>query len=167
MCATESAPSYRPCPSPSASRLAASPSPRAHGSNPAASLSVVRQALEKALLQDNEDFWAANPPDPNAMDQQDPFRRDKLAMQFFLRLHILVACKGVAISPPPLGALTHSRKKFVSCPSLQKSYSFKCRSCTGVTCIQSKSCSQCNIVTALPSSEHTVRNVLVWPMHAL
>ncbi|KAA6422185.1 MAG: hypothetical protein FRX49_07936 [Trebouxia sp. A1-2] len=94
VCATETAPSYRPCPSPSASRLAASPSARAHGSDPAASMSVVRQALEKALLQDNENFWAANPPDPNAMDQQDPFRRNKLAMQFFLRLHILVACKG-------------------------------------------------------------------------
>ncbi|DBB14392.1 TPA: hypothetical protein ACH3X3_004692 [Trebouxia sp. C0006] len=28
------------------------------------------------------------------MDQPDPLRRNKLAMQFFLRLHILVACKG-------------------------------------------------------------------------
>ena len=64
-------------------------------------MSVVRQALEKALLQDNENFWAANPPDPNAMDQQDPFRRNKLAMQFFLRLHILVACKGGVLSPHP------------------------------------------------------------------
>ena len=107
MCATETAPSYRPCPSPSASRLAASPSARAHGSDPAASLNVVRQALEKALLQANEDFWAANPPDPNAMDQQDPFRRNKLAMQFFLRLHVLVACKGGALTPP-LVTLTHS-----------------------------------------------------------
>ena len=106
MCATETAPSYRPCPSPSASRLAASPSARAHGSDPAASLHVVRQALEKALLQANEDFWTANPPDPNAMDQQDPFRRNKLAMQFFLRLHVLVACKGGALSLTP--CYTHS-----------------------------------------------------------
>ena len=112
MCATETAPSYMPCPSPSASRLAASPSARAHGSDPVASLNVVRQALEKALLQDNEDFWAANPPDPNAMDQQDPFRRNKLAMQFFLRLHILVACKGGTLSPTPCctDSLTHTFK---------------------------------------------------------
>ena len=68
---------------------------------------MVRQALEKALLQANEDFWAANPPDPNAMDQQDPFRRNKLAMQFFLRLHVLVACKGGPLTPP-LVTLTHS-----------------------------------------------------------
>ncbi len=134
VCAIETAPSYRPCPSPSASRLAASPSVRAHGSDPAASLSVVRQALEKALLQDNEDFWAENPPDSNAMDQQDPFRRNKLAMQFFLRLHILVACKGVALSPTPcytdLLALLYAGG-----------------------CFQSKSCSQCKVVTALLSSQ--------------
>ncbi len=48
-----------------------------------------------ALLQDNEDFWAENPPHPSAMDQQDPARRNKLAMQMFLRLHILVACQGI------------------------------------------------------------------------
>ncbi len=109
MCATETAPSYRPCPSPSASRLAASPSARAHGSDPAASLTVVRQALEKALLQANEDFWAANPPNPDAMDLQDPFRRNKLAMQFFLRLHILVACKGgVPLTHSLARSLTHS-----------------------------------------------------------
>jgi len=127
VCATESAPSYRPCPSPSASRLAASPSARAHGSDPAASLTVVRQALEKALLQDNEDFWAANPPNPDAMDLQDPIRRNKLAMQFFLRLHILVACKGGALSPASCctHSLTHSRRNLASCPSLQKTVFFQ------------------------------------------
>jgi len=128
VCATETAPSYRPCPSPSASRLAASPSARAHGSDPAASLTVVRQALEKALLQDNEDFWAAKPPNPDAMDLQDPFRRNKLAMQFFLRLHILVACKGGALSPASCctHSLTHSlmqKSCVVSLPSKNSIFS--------------------------------------------
>ncbi len=81
---------------------------------------MVQQALEKALLQDNEDFWAANPPDPNAMDLQDPFRRNKLAMQFFLRLHILVACKGGALSPAPTPCCTDSLTHAFECSHAQE-----------------------------------------------
>ena len=83
---------YRPCPSPSASRLAGSPPAM---KAPAASMVVVQQVLERVLLQDNEDFWAENQPDTTAMDQQDPARRNKLAMQLLLRLHILVSCHGM------------------------------------------------------------------------
>ena len=61
----------------------------------AASLVVVRQALQRALLQDNLDFWRQNRPDPKKMDQQDVKRRNRLALQLFLRLHILVATHGV------------------------------------------------------------------------
>lgn len=97
VCATETGLFYRPCPSPSASRLAASPSAR---NSPAASLRAVQQALEKALLQSNEDFWVENPPHSDAMDQQDPVRRNRLAVQLFLRLHILVACQGMTPTGP-------------------------------------------------------------------
>lgn len=85
---------YPPCPSPSASRLAAT-SP--DGQCPAP-LPVVRQALERALLQNNDDFWKKLPRIKREdMSKQCPKRRGVQAMQLFLRLHILVACKGTSL----------------------------------------------------------------------
>ena len=49
-----------------------------------------------ALLQSNEDFWDENPTKRENMAKQCPKRRSIQAMQFFLRLHILVACQGMA-----------------------------------------------------------------------
>ena len=88
---TATSPLYPPCPSPSASRLA----PTSPISQHAAPLHVVRQALERALLHSNDDFWDQNP--PVDMANQCPKRRGIQAMQFFLRLHILVACQGATI----------------------------------------------------------------------
>ena len=85
---------YRLCPSPSASRLAAS---EAVPNGPAASRQTVQQALERALLQDNESFWEENQPAANAMDRQDSGRRNKLAVQLFLRLYILATCEGTPV----------------------------------------------------------------------
>lgn len=60
-----------------------------------APMSVVRQALEAALLQDNDEFWVQNPPDlTNCVP--DAGRRNQQAMQVYLRLYILVASKGQA-----------------------------------------------------------------------
>ena len=83
-------PPYPRCPSPSTSRLASSPP----ATGQAASLATVRQALEQAVLQDNEPWWDEHQPDLNKMTEQCSRRRKDLAMQFFLRLHILVACQG-------------------------------------------------------------------------
>ena len=60
-----------------------------------APMSIVRQALEAALLQDNDDFWVQNPPDlTNCVP--DAGRRNQQAMQVYLRLYILIASKGQA-----------------------------------------------------------------------
>lgn len=87
---TATSPPYPPCRSPSASRLA----PTSPISQHAAPLHVVRQALERALLQSNDDFWDQNPTKPEDMAKQCPKRRGIQAMQVFLRLHILIACQG-------------------------------------------------------------------------
>ena len=74
----------------STSKLADSPA-----STTVAPMSVVRQALEAVLLQDNDDFWVQNPPDlTNCVP--DAGRRNQQAMQVYLRLYILVASKGQA-----------------------------------------------------------------------
>jgi len=68
----------------------------------------------------------------------------------------------------PLVALTHSlthAEILRRVPPFKKQYFFKHRSCAGVTCTQSKSCSQCKVVTVQSSSQQTVRSVLVWLMH--
>lgn len=91
--ATSCSPPYSPCPYPSSSRVATPPI-----SQPAATLPVVRPALERALLQSNRRFWDENPTAEDKMADQCPRRRSRQAMQFFLRLHILVACKGMAAS---------------------------------------------------------------------
>ena len=67
-------------------------------SQPTAPLPLVRQALERALLQSNEDFWIEHSPHLKDMAKQCPKRRSIQAMQFFLRLHILVACQGMDAS---------------------------------------------------------------------
>lgn len=90
---TATSPPYPPCPSPSASRLA----PTSPTSQHAAPLHIVRQALERALLQTNDDFWDQNPTQPEDMAKQCPKRRGIQAMQFFLRLHILIACQGTTV----------------------------------------------------------------------
>ena len=79
---------------PSPSTLPTSPP----ASQPGAPLPLVRQALERALLQSNDDFWDQHPTNKKDMAKQCPKRRRIQAMQFFLRLHILVACQGVAAS---------------------------------------------------------------------
>ena len=60
----------------------------------AASMPNVRQALERALWLSNLVFWKRNLPPRDAMDRQCLSRRNQLALQLFLRLHILVATKG-------------------------------------------------------------------------
>ena len=97
--------------------LSSSPSttaPSPYASQPAAPLHVVRQALERALLQSNNDFWVENPTKPENMAKQCPKRRSIQAMQFFLRLHILVACQGMAASTvtPSVDCSNHAQHSY-------------------------------------------------------
>lgn len=73
-----------------------SPSPPGAVGQPGAALPVVRQALERALLQSNGDFWVEAVPEIVRADQKCFKRRRIEAMQFFLRLYILVSCQGAA-----------------------------------------------------------------------
>ena len=72
---------------------------------PGATLPVVRQALEKALLQSNHDFWVEAVPEIVRADQKCCKRRRIEAMQFFLQVYILVSCQGV-VTPVLLAFLT-------------------------------------------------------------
>ena len=65
------------------------------GEAAAASMLTMRLALQRALWQSNVDFWKQNRPAPEAMAEQSIGRRNQLALQLFLRMHILIATNGV------------------------------------------------------------------------
>lgn len=82
------------CPSPSASTLV----PSSPTSERAAPSRVVRQALERALLITHRQFWDKYMPERKDLGKADITRRKVLAMQFYMRLYILVAFQGALTS---------------------------------------------------------------------
>lgn len=82
------------CPCPSASRLV----PNSPTSERAAPSRLVRQALERALLITHRQFWDKYMPERKDMGKADTTRRKVIAMQFYLRLYILVVFQGALTS---------------------------------------------------------------------
>ena len=58
----------------------------------------MRLALGNALLITHRQFWDKYKPARKDMGKADTTRRKVLAMQFYMRLYLLVACKGALTS---------------------------------------------------------------------
>lgn len=86
--------------------LAPGPPSSSSSGERAACAQTVRQVLERALLETHADFWRAVRIPRELMGRQCDVRRNRAAMQVFLRLHILIAFKGKAT--PTTATVTQS-----------------------------------------------------------
>ena len=82
------------CPGPTTSMPAAGPPTGSSSGQHAACAQTVRQALERALLETFRAFWNELRVPRKLQGRQCNIRRNRAAMQVFLRLHILIAFKG-------------------------------------------------------------------------